>query len=415
MATLKIGRVGFDVTIAGPRDWQISASDRRTRHRLRGVLNPKTTLAAAQSLRRELLQQQGQPVAVTYDSDATFDGFYILTDVQIDANHADAAILGTGLFRFDIDLDEVGTAQATEFTSLIDGILIANDYTVIESEIKYTWSPPVSAEAVTGAGTPTGHTRTTADGSIEVYVGVDVDLDPSWSVDPGDFYKGACYIELGGYTRAGTDAPEDLTSWKIGNGLVEVFADGANNGAINLQHAVDETAYGFQIKYASTTAIPAWNYPSIVHNTPEMCVLSLVRDANESPPTDDLHYLELTIRRGCPFVYGRFVYTGAAVAWSVDRESTDTATSITPTGADGAMGIEDASDDGDGNRWFLASPDTTTKDTTNGGLDWASTTSLSFILGMEIDGSSAHARDDTGDVILQALGFVGETVRPSRR
>lgn len=416
MPSLKIGRVGFGVNVIGPKDWQTSASDRRTRHRLRGTLNPKTTLADAQALRTELLRQQGQQVAVVYDYDTTFNGFYVLSDVRIDANHADAALQGTGLFRFDIDLDEIGSAQAVMALSKIDGLLIANDYGIIESEAKYTWCPPVGAEAVRDAGNPsTGHERVTPDGNIRVYIGVDPDLDPTYSVDPADYYKAAAAIELGGYTRTGVDAPEDLTSWKITTGVVDLFADGSNDGVINLQHSVDQTAYGFQIKFNSTTPIPAWNYPSIEYNTPEVCVLTLTRDANEADPTDHTHFLEITARRGFPFFYCRFVWTGNAVAWSVDRETVDAAVTVTPTGATGAMGIEDSADDVDGNRWFLASANTTTKDTTNGGLDWAATTEFTFLLGIEYNGSTADPSDDTGDVILQALASLGEFVEFRRR
>lgn len=409
----RIGRIWDAVTIDAPQTWRRSAD----RQRITGWLNQTTTadrIAVAQELTQMALERQVVPVAITDNS--IFDGYYRVIDCDVYLDAATRPDSTTGGYRFAMNLEPYGSAQAFKFESLVDGLLIANDYGVIESEAKYTWVPPQGAEAVGNAGSPsTGHTRTTPDGSVEVYIGVDPDLDPTWSCAPADFYSGAAYIELGGYKRVGLDAPEDLTSWKISTGVVDLFADGSNDGVVNLQHSVDQTPYGFQIKHDSSTAIPAWNYPSIIHNTGELCILSLTRDANDSPPTDNLHYLEITARRGFPLFYCRFVYSTATPTWTVDRESTDAATSVTPTGATGAMGIEDASDDGDGNRWFLASPNTTTKDTTNGGLDWSATDEIVFMPGIEIGGSGANASDDTGDVILQALAWLGESVKPQRR
>jgi hypothetical protein len=363
-----------------------------------------------------MLQQVGQAVAVVYDDDSSVNGFYTLDAADIDARFDDAPLQGVGYFRFDLDLSRLGTAQAVMGLSKIDGLIIDNDFGLLEAGVKYTWCPPIGAEAVRDAGDPnTGHERTTPDGDIRVYIGVDPDLDPTYSVPPADYYKGAAEITLGGYVRTALDAPEDLTAWKISTGVVDLFADGVNDGVINLQHSVDQTPYGFEILFNSTTAIPAWNYPSIEYNTPEVCVLTLTRDANEADPTDHTHFLEITARRGFPFFFCRFVWTGNAVAWSVDREATDAATAIQPTGADGTMAIEDAANDADGNRWFLGSANTTTKDTTNGGLDWASTTEITFLLGMEIGGSGADASDDTGDLMLQALASLGEFVEFRRR
>lgn len=415
MPKLTIGRVGFDFDMDNPNQIRTRVDGRRARVDISGELR-STSLANTKALKSELEghAEEQHAVAVTMSDDAFIDGYYRVVDVDIDADNY--ALNTSGLFDFRVTLERIGTAQATEFTSLIDGLLIANNYGLDESDVKYTWSPPVGAEAVTNAGSPTGHERTTSDGAIETYVGVDVDLDPSWSVDPDSFYKGAAYIRLGGYVRSGLDAPEDLLTWEIGNGIVELFADGTNDGVVNIQHAVDQTAYGFKIMFESTTAVPAWNYPSIVANTPEECRLRLTRDANESPPTDSLHQLDIVVRRGCPYAICVYSWTGGATTFSVDRESTDAATSVTPTGASGAMAVEDSANDADGNRWFLGGFTHTGVDTTNGGLDWGTNTNkFAFVLGVEIAGSNAHARDDTGDVMLQALGQLGETVRPSRR
>lgn len=413
MGALNIGRV---TDVGDPTNWRPASRDGRGILTMRGFL-AGATVADRIAKATELGYQTGQLVAVTYSEASEIDGFYIARDFRSDRAVQTRPHSVTGGIPYEVDLEVLGSAQATMALSKLDGLLIANDYGVLEAEAKYTWCPPIGAEAVRDAGNPaTGHERVTPDGNIRVYIGVDPDLDPTYSVAPADYYKGGAAIKLGGYTRTGTDAPEDLTSWKITTGVVDLFADGVNDGVINLQHSVDQTPYGFQIKFNSTTAIPAWNYPSIEYNTPEVCVLTLTRDANEADPTDHTHFFEITARRGFPFFYCRFVWTGNAVAWSVDREAVDAAVAVTPnTGATAAMAIEDSADDANGNRWFLASANTTTKDITNGGLDWAATTEFTFLLGMEYNGSTADPSDDTGDVVLQALASLGEFVEFRRR
>lgn len=419
MAELRIGRVGFDVDIPNPNRIRSSVGSRNHRVVLEFEIR-SSSLANTKAIEAELKQhaELQHVVAVTLNDDSFMDGFYRVTDVDIDAE--DYALNSTGLFDGRVTLERVGGVGAVKFESAIQGLLFDNDYGLDESEVDYTWAPPVGAKAITDVGPaatpPSAFDRTTADGTIRVFKDVDKTYAPTWSVAPTTYYSGAAKIELGGYTRAGLDAPEDLTSWKISTGIVDLFADGSNDGALNLQSTVDQTPYGFNIVFESTTDIPGWNYPSIIHNEPEVCVLSLTRDADEADPTAYLHYLEIVARRGMPFFICRFVWSGGATTWSVDRESTDAATAITPTGASGNMAVEDSANDADGNRWFLGGFEHTGVDMTNGGLDWGTNTNeFAFVLGMEMGGSGAATNDDTGACMLQATAWLWEIVRSARR
>lgn len=419
MAELRIGRVGFDVDIPNPDRIRSSVGSRNHRVTLEFEIR-SSSLANTKAIKAELEQhaELQHVVPVTLNSDAFIDAFYRITDVDIDAE--DYAVNDTGLFDGRVTLERVGSIGSVKFESALQGLLFDNDYGLLEAEVDYTWAPPVGAKAITDVGDaatpPTAFDRTTVDGTIRVFRDVDKTKAPTWSVAPADYLKGASKIRLGGYTRAGVDAPEDLTSWKISTGIVDLFADGSNNGALNLQSTVDQTPYGFNIVFESTTAIPGWNYPSIVYNEPERCVLSLTRDADEADPTAFLHYLEIVAPRGMPFVVCRFVWTGGATTWSVDRETTDAATAVTPTGASGNMAVEGSANDADGNRWFIGGFEHGSVDTTNGGLNWtANTNEFAFVLGMEMGGSSAATNDDTGAVMLQASAWLWEIVRSARR
>jgi hypothetical protein len=420
MASLKVGRVGFDVTIAGPRDWQIDGK----RHRLRGVLNPKTTLANAQSLRSELTDQIGQVVAVTYDSDATFDGFYRVLDVKVDANHADAAILNTGLFRFDLSLELIGTYSSAEFQSLLDHQVHSNDHGLIAGELNWWHSGPIDRVAYTllaGSGSPGEITRVGADGTLNVAIGIP-DTSPQFTSSPENFYKGGCYVKVNGFTRTGVDVPMSVIDFELGNSLVKVtpgLTTGASNGQIEVAHydtSAYATAKAYTIKYATTTAIVKWSKFRIIRNTPELCIIELVDDANEAGGNKyTRHTLTLGVRRGGLLVYGFYNYDGAAATYSLDRSSVEASTAITPTGASSVMAIRATSNDGDGNRFVLGSSKTTTQDTTNGGLDFASTNEFDFFISSEIDGSSAQTQDQAGNQCLQYLAVSNEQVRPIPR
>jgi hypothetical protein len=419
MASLKVGRVGVDVTIAGPKDWQIDGK----RHRLRGVLNPKTTLADAQALRSELTDHIGDVVAVRYDSDATFDGFYRVTDVKVDANHADAAILGTGLFRFDLSLELIGTYSSAEFQSLLDHQVHSNDHGLTQGELNWWHSGPIGRVAYTllaGSGSPGEITRVGADGTLNVAVGIP-DTSPQFTVSPANFYAGACYVKVGGYTRSGVDVPMSVTSFELGNSLVKVtpgLTTGASNGQIEVSHydGAWTTPKAYTIKYGTTTAIAKWSKFRIIRNTPELCIIELVDDANEAGGNKyTRHTVTLGLRRGGLIVYGFYVYDGAAATYSLDRGTGEGATSITPTGADTAMAIRATSNDADGNRFVLGSSKTTTKDTTNGGLDFASTNEFDFFISSEIAGSGAQTQDQAGNQCLQYLAISNEQVRPIPR
>ncbi len=414
MGTLTVGRVGVEATLDDPRRWQSRATERRDRQTISGFIN-EATQADAYYLRKELQQHVGEVVPITYSADSSMDGYYRLTGVNIDLD-VRSRPLASAVFPFSVTAERIGNETSVEFQSLLTSILVSNDHGITTGEEVFWHAAPQNEQAYTDAGDVTAVQRETEDGTIDVFL--NISGDPRWSVPPGDYYGGGAYVQTNSYTRAGLDGTNTLTDWRIGNGLIEVFAD-ANDGVINTRmwdpSGAWGTAVGFQIKYATTTAIPAWDYVTIVRNSPEVCTLLIVRDANEAPPTDHTHNLHITVRRGAPFAYCYFTWTGGATTWAVDREVTDAATAITPTGATQPMALEDAANDGDGNRWILGSSKTTTKDTTNGGIDFASTKTFDFLLGWEIDGSTAVANDDTGAVCLQYLGWSGEQATARRR
>jgi hypothetical protein len=95
----------------------------------------------------------------------------------------------------------------------------------------------------------------------------------------------------------------------------------------------------------------------------------------------------------------------------VVRDTNEGSTAITPTGASGDVGIRATSNDADGNRFILYSPQTHTNDTTAGGVSVASTQIIKFAIGFEIGGSGATGADTAAELAHQYFGYVDERVR----
>jgi len=423
MAELTIGRIGLDFDLDNPNQIRSRASTRSSRVDISGVL-ASSSLANTKALRSEIAQHaaNGDVVPVTLNDDAFIDGFYRVLSADIDAE--DYALNSTGLFDFRISLELLGTYSSAEFQSLLDHQVHSNDHGLIAGELNWWHSGPIGRVAYTllaGSGSPGEITRTGEDGDLNVAIGIP-DTSPQFTVSPANFYKGACYVKVDGYTRTGVDVPMSVIDFELGNSLVKVtpgLTTGASNGQIEVAHydtSAYATAKAYTIKYATTTAISKWSKFRIIRNTPELCIIELVDDANEAGGNKyTRHTLTLGLRRGGLLVYGFYVYDGAAATYSLDRSSVEASTAITPTGASSAMAIRATSNDADGNRFVLGSSKTTTQDTTNGGLDFASTNEFDFFISSEIDGSSAQTQDQAGNQCLQYLAVSNEQVRPIPR
>lgn len=416
MGTMNVGRV----SMSDPEDIRIDSDDRRgITLRITGKIR-ESSLAATKAIRSELIDQRNKLIAFTYSEDSSHDGFYIQEDADVDALQRMASLQGVGHLSYDIRLQYVGSHASTVFRSGISGAVKSNDHGVAQGEAFAFHAAPVSGasrtDEYTGAGgNITAITRTTEDGDIDVFLdqGLADLVNPSWSCSPSTFYDGAVRIDVSEdgstyYTRTGLNVPNEPAYFVLTNGLIGIRAEqstGTPTGDISVRGY--NSSWGswipFDIVWNSTTDIPGWDSFAVLRNDPECCIVRLRRDADDSPPSDKRHTLDITLRRGAPFAIFNYNYD-TAVALTVDRASTDAGSSITPTGASSAMAITDAANDGDGNRWFLATSETCTIDTTNGGINMTgSQTDHQFAMGVVIDGSSAGSSDDADAMSLQYL------------
>lgn len=415
---LRIGRWGQDIEVDSPVAWKDSSTAEGQGVTISGDL-VFAALADMQVARSELLAQVGMLVAMTWSVDGTRDGYYEL----IDANLELLSLTATGsLATFSANLRRIGGVAQTELQSLITGTVLVNDHGVIDTEAKPFHAPSVGALVYDAApGTPTARQRTTEDGVITWFDGVSFDADPTWSAEPSDYYKGAAEIWVAGELRAGLDAPNDVDDFMLTNGLVRATpgGGGTSNGRILVAHydgTIWDTAKEYAIWWNATTVIPGWHYLTIIRNDPECCIIRLIRDAAENPPTAYRHVLDLQLRRGSRFVECFYTWTGAAVATRVRREAAEAATATSAAAPfTSAVGIRATANDVSGNRYVLGTARTHSQDLTTGWIQNAASNTMDFFIGSAVGGSGAATGDTPEDLCLQYLGHLAEKVRAVRR
>ncbi len=409
MGALNIGRVGLDLDMDHPAKWTDSRGLEEREMTVSGFLR-STSVTNTKVLRSELLEMQGHIIAVTYSLDAHFDGFYVLGDARVGTALTSYAY--RGLFPYEIGLFRIGSKSRVELQSNVTGTVLANDYTILENETTPFISPPVGHLAFRwDAATVTTFSRTSEDGTLDVYTSAgDFSKDASWGADPATYYSGACELWVGNTLRlrAGLDVPHNPGNWQLDNGLIRITAETGNTGRIEVETyggAVWESLKDFAFS-DDGVKVGRWEFFSVSRNDPEAVTVHLVAGTATARQTLDIH-----IRRGAPFFMGAYGVSGTSSILKVVRDTPEASTAVTPSEADSNIGIRATSNDGDGNRFILYTPQTHTNDLSNGGVSVATTNQIKFAMGHELNGSGANGNDDADALALQYFGYFGERVR----
>jgi hypothetical protein len=297
----------------------------------------------------------------------------------------------------------------------MSGTVAVNDHGVTEAESAPYHAPPRGAYGYdTGATTPSSLARTGAGGAMSVFRDVDFSVNPYWSVAVGGYYDGAVAVSMGGRERAGVSALSTPTDWVLENELVRVTPN-ATNARIDVEHHDGtswETAKTWRFMHSGGSEHSnGWESVAILRNTAEEAVLRLTQgiDVGGGLYGAGLFTVDLTLRRGSRFVTG-YYSRSVSDTLGVELVTAEAATAVTPTGASSAVGLRASVNDAGGNRYVLGSARSHTQDLVQGGLEKASTTTLDFFIGSAIGGSGAVAGDTPGDLCLQYLGALAETV-----
>lgn len=408
MAILTIGRVGLEVEFPHPSELQETRSVDSREFTLSGYVR-SSSIALTKYLRDELLEQQGQVVAVTYTGDTHFDAFYLLSESSIST--MEASYIGDGLFLFSVTLFRIGASPRVEFQSNLTGTVLENTAGLLESETTPFVAPPAGSEIfdwdVTGLAS---FNRTTVDGTITCYTSTgDFGDDATWGCLPSKFYDGSAKIYTSSRLRMGLDIPQSPTDWEINNGLIKVVPDGSSNKlVVSLWNGTSayESAKTWEPLFGAAN-LSAFSFVNAVRNDPECVILRLTTGG-----TLARHTLDLQLRRGSAQLFVNWYWGGTAGTMKMVLDSAEAGTAFTPTGASATVGVRATSNDTDGNRYTIFSPTaSTTNDTTNGGIQVTSANRINTALGFEINGTSAVTGNTANDVALQYFGMLGERVR----
>lgn len=435
MALFRPGRIGYDATLRHMGSWRA-----RSREAWEDSVSGQVigvTFEEAKVIRENLLAQTGKLIALTYDYDDMFDGFYYQRGADVDVSHGDASMQGLGNFPFDLSLERVGTSAEVLFESLMvsaafdDPTAGTDAHGLTDLEVKFGHSPPRGAlNYSTGLSAPTPMLRDTEFGTIAFYYGLGQFVSPRWAAKPLVYYQGSAALYQNGFVRTGKLIRNDPADWVLTNDALRItpgVTGVTSNGRIGFQ-VWDGTAWStvkyFRFLHNGTAIVPEWHDITVLRNDAECVTIKLSRDAEEAPATTNTHELEITLRRGYLFADCYYIWTGPVANWTVERDTAEAAATVTPAGASSAVGIRASANDGDGDQYVLFSGEAFTAETTQGGLDFVSTaidnseragSVFGFGIGISPDGSGAVTGSGTSDLALQFSGYSEEHVRSVAR
>ena len=423
MATFRVGRAGFDMTLSPPASWDM-AGDVVS---FNGEIHT-STLADAQAQRQQLLGHMDNPeepvVPITWSDDTTVDGFYTVRDVKVTTVRMS---LTTYWFLFSVTAERVAGYQSPLFETVITGALRVNAASITSTNarpwIGMAWDEYAAGYTVLPyVAAINGNARSFADEGNQIYPIYTPSLGQLYGrhiVLPGSaasWYNGSVKIRAGAGHRVmvGRQIPSDPYGWQMSNGLVRVTpvnVSGYMHFDIEWADAAGgtwETAQRFKVgTYSAGIFDPLTTPPTsvtVLRNSPEECVIRFQTGA----AIGSIGTLDLSLRRGSRYLTGSFIAPAGSFAgpFAVGRSSSEAGTSLTG-------GLRATSNDAGGNRYVLGSAKAITSETTKGIIYLTTNgTSLDFMIGSEIGGSGATTTDAAQDLIYQYMGAVHERRMP---
>lgn len=408
MAVFQIGRLfaDYDVDI-------LSASLNGDRMSVRGdvVLSGSAKASQGKAVREQIVamaDNSDEPfVAVQWSQDTTFNGYYRLLDIRCDVTQMH---LVEGYMPWSAELERVTGSQYAPLESVCSWQLRTNSRSVTSGSftglVIPQWGVPGSAfEIGPVSGTVSGQqsalssalSLATGFGTIITTTGVTVPANGimGWTVDPTQYYYGACTITTD--VGAATDQlvlgrRADATSnWMVSNGLVRFFIEPVN-AKLTVEtwgggawRQVSATDYRFQVGGANA----GYTLMTVLRNSPECVVVRLLHTISA---TKLRVYVDLMILRGSAMVYGFMSVPPNLSNWPTSATmGVQTTASVAATALTG--GFRATSSDVNGNQFVLVTGAPTCTDTLATGrtVTSAATTSLSFGITSTLAAANAQA------------------------
>ena len=404
--TITIGRLTF----TSPATLSDSRSGNNHNLNITGKLAPDT-LDEAKYLRDELLSCANGYYVVPFiwQGDTSVSGYVRVVGASVNTER-----VISGGYNYSIELEFLGNMGEVEFESQMTGGFISNDHSLSSSTSQF-YAGPVDSFSHEHSSLPSTFTRVGEDGNTIIRFGSSIrNTNAKFLVDPADSYKNACEVFTDGIDdvnriRCGMESPNNSpSSTKIQNGLVQMTF--VNNTAQSrfIIKSYDTNGYKSSTEFAvsrgaSATEWQGWRSVQILKNDPEMVTVRL-GSYYEASTKDKRLTFDVSLRRGAR--HFSIVATQFSSAQFNIRPTTTTAYTDNTS-----YGIT-TSNDIDGNKIILGSPQNFDVDTTNGGINsTANTATLKAFLGYEFNGSSATSEDAATKVRDQYLDNIVEVVR----
>lgn len=370
------------------------------------------TIAAGKVLRDELISMGNSDLIYpfTWTGDELIEGYAKISGVSVDSSR-----LATGLFSYNLTLDVKGRTSEMLFESNFTGSLLTNSHSITSTTYAPWHALPVNAFNYSHDEAPVDEVRATEDGNIAVYY--DDNLRSSaaqWTVEPENYYKGACKIIVGNTTMTGYLSKNAPTAVTLSNGIIRITSGSTSNESRFTVEFYDNGTWGSsrEISFNSGVSKTEWNLwqtVQILRNEPHECAVRFTTYSDSNG--DGRLVVDATVKRGAHhigFVANQGPTSDRAANSRINLQVTSNHDTFTD---DTGYMIEDSADS-DGQKLIVGSPQGYTADVTDGeDLIYLSNNQLKAFVGYEYNSVSPNTIDAADAVRDQYLEGNYENIR----
>ena len=393
--SLQIGRVILGEADMRPFE-ETWSNDERT-VTLSGEVH-RGTLAQLTALHDDLLGLGNSLVACSFGTKAHRNGFYTVMGSKSSLIHlASEQVVRV---EWEVNLRREGSVSEVDLETRLAGPLTrANDHTL--TGVRWTAPPPYHSAFWAGADTPGVVNRVGEEGTVKVYTQLPITRQSvRYAADPLTYELGGARVIDDSTERSGTGITLTPSGWEINNTLVGLQWNGNDFELFYYDNPTWRSkTFRPQVDAAN---LPAPHAVSVLYNQLERVTLRLVWGISSGRVTADV-----TLRRGARFVE---VIMKKPVASTMSIGPSSSVASASFTG-----GYRPTANDADGNRYVLGSARSFTGNSGTGVISKNATPRFDFMLGIELDGTSAIAGDTGSDLLAQYLGSPSESIQVVRR
>lgn len=432
---LKIGRVGIDVSLRNPGSLQWKGDVVQIEGHMIA-----TSAADLEAIREQLLgyaTNGDEPcVPVSFDTDATVNGFYTIAEEPEVASARSSYATGGFLYPYRVALRRVPRFASPFFES---SVLITNKvstaggvggvamiglpggyYNFLEQIGSTNNVYPLAA----------GFTRSSEDGNLDIagvyQIGVGSTGNLSgrniirYGVSAANYYLGGCKLSFGSPLRVVT-APQTATgstAWSMSNGVLKASSV-AGTGDIDIgfwggSYRTKRYRILTSGNSGTYTALPAPSSVQVVKVSTHVNTIRLFYSLTNAVYASGNQYLDLTLRRGSPTLEG--VFTRTDVNWYSGSPGVRLAMATAEAATAGTGYIWATTQDGANLKYvILACPTAVSSDLVNGSLTFASavTPKVAFGFSAVVDPATtgASAPNRIGDISTAFFTEVAESIQ----